>query len=319
MCSCHRVRLRRRIEREQRQQWQRHAASALHSRTNSTDALTRDGEDDLPLLTDMRSPHCSRQPLRITFPLLAPCCFDPARHRSAAMRLCSASTVPSSSLQHLHFPLSPLLRHPPRSSAPLDRLWRSLRRFLLTPLGDTSLPSHSRTSHMAPRILLYRSSADFLFVLCFCASLVSLSLSRLSALSPTTSAEFDSAYTSLLNSFQSLLEHPRFDSCNLDISLSDGVLSVVSVEKGTWVLNKHAPTRQMWLSSPVSGPRKFNLHRGNSNSRAAEGGGKGKVGEEWRGERDESDSLKQRLIDEWREAFQVEIDPDADFQQEHAQ
>ena len=27
--------------------------------------------------------------------------------------------------------------------------------------------------------------------------------------------------------------------------------------KGTWVINKQPPNRQVWLSSPISGPRRF--------------------------------------------------------------
>jgi len=31
----------------------------------------------------------------------------------------------------------------------------------------------------------------------------------------------------------------------------------VDAGAGTWVVNKHAPTRQMWLSSPRSGARHY--------------------------------------------------------------
>ena len=125
-----------------------------------------------------------------------------------------------------------------------------------------------------------------------------------------------------------LLESPRFESHNLDLTLADGVLSVASPARGTWVLNKHGPTRQIWLSSPVSGPRKFNLHweaetAGQKTSAATAGETSGqsqstpRVGEGWLGERDTSDSLKARLISEWSEAFGVKIDPVADFPVDH--
>jgi len=32
---------------------------------------------------------------------------------------------------------------------------------------------------------------------------------------------------------------------------------VVVEGKGTWVVNKQPPNRQMWLSSPISGPKRF--------------------------------------------------------------
>ena len=38
-----------------------------------------------------------------------------------------------------------------------------------------------------------------------------------------------------------------------DADLEGGVLTVVAPSGATWVLNRHAPTRQLWLSSPVSG------------------------------------------------------------------
>ena len=37
-----------------------------------------------------------------------------------------------------------------------------------------------------------------------------------------------------------------------DADLQAGVLTIEGA-RGTWLLNKHAPTRQIWLSSPLSG------------------------------------------------------------------
>lgn len=36
-----------------------------------------------------------------------------------------------------------------------------------------------------------------------------------------------------------------------------GVLNVVSPAIGTFVLNKQPPNKQIWLSSPISGPKRF--------------------------------------------------------------
>src|ERR1700761_1803676 len=41
-----------------------------------------------------------------------------------------------------------------------------------------------------------------------------------------------------------------------DAELQGGVLTIDG-EDGTWVVNKHAPTRQVWLSSPRSGARHY--------------------------------------------------------------
>ena len=37
----------------------------------------------------------------------------------------------------------------------------------------------------------------------------------------------------------------------------DGVLNVIIGSHGTFVLNKQAPNMQIWLSSPVSGPPRY--------------------------------------------------------------
>ena len=41
-----------------------------------------------------------------------------------------------------------------------------------------------------------------------------------------------------------------------DAELQGGVLTV-EAGAGTWVVNKHAPTRQIWLSSPKSGAKHY--------------------------------------------------------------
>ncbi|DAZ94661.1 TPA: hypothetical protein N0F65_000941 [Lagenidium giganteum] len=42
-----------------------------------------------------------------------------------------------------------------------------------------------------------------------------------------------------------------------DITLSQGVLKIDLGEHGTWVINRQIPNRQIWWSSPVSGPRRY--------------------------------------------------------------
>ena len=44
-----------------------------------------------------------------------------------------------------------------------------------------------------------------------------------------------------------------------DVSLSNGVLTVQLPDVGTYVINKQAPNRQIWLSSPRSGPARFDF------------------------------------------------------------
>jgi frataxin len=42
-----------------------------------------------------------------------------------------------------------------------------------------------------------------------------------------------------------------------DMSNAMGVLTIRLGSKGTYVLNKQSPNRQVWWSSPVSGPRRY--------------------------------------------------------------
>ena len=46
-----------------------------------------------------------------------------------------------------------------------------------------------------------------------------------------------------------------------DATLADGVLTVKLNEHGTYVVNKQTPNKQIWLSSPVSGPYRYDMHR----------------------------------------------------------
>ena len=43
---------------------------------------------------------------------------------------------------------------------------------------------------------------------------------------------------------------------DVEVELSSGVLTLKTPE-GTWVLNKQVPNRQLWLSSPLSGPCRY--------------------------------------------------------------
>ena len=52
---------------------------------------------------------------------------------------------------------------------------------------------------------------------------------------------------------------PSFDAVDeTDVTLSSGVLNVhLGRKEGTYVINKQSPNEQIWLSSPISGPARF--------------------------------------------------------------
>ena len=42
-----------------------------------------------------------------------------------------------------------------------------------------------------------------------------------------------------------------------EVNVASGVLTLSMPPHGTWVLNKQTPNRQIWWSSPISGPRRY--------------------------------------------------------------
>ena len=45
----------------------------------------------------------------------------------------------------------------------------------------------------------------------------------------------------------------------VDSELSQGVLTLTLPPNGTYVINKQPPNKQIWLSSPISGPKRYDL------------------------------------------------------------
>lgn len=68
-----------------------------------------------------------------------------------------------------------------------------------------------------------------------------------------------SAFETLADSLLATLEEALAD--HVDAELQGGILTVEG-DEGTWIVNKHAPTQQVWLSSPVSGARHYAFDAG---------------------------------------------------------
>ena len=102
------------------------------------------------------------------------------------------------------------------------------------------------------------------------------------------------------------LEQSDVEGHNLDVSYHSGVLSIKSDRAGVWVLNQYAVTRQVWLSSPISGPSKYNWHRQKERK-----GGQGRG--VWCSERDDGKQLQPLLEAEFSEAFNTQLAFDEPF------
>lgn len=46
----------------------------------------------------------------------------------------------------------------------------------------------------------------------------------------------------------------------LDIDLEGGILNIELDAGGVYIINKHAPNKQIWMSSPVSGASHYDLN-----------------------------------------------------------
>lgn len=69
----------------------------------------------------------------------------------------------------------------------------------------------------------------------------------------------DETLETLSENLESILED-RYDK-GADVRLESGVLTVVVDPENTYVINKQTPNRQLWLSSPLSGPKRFDLNQ----------------------------------------------------------
>ncbi|CCH59532.1 hypothetical protein TBLA_0B07150 [Henningerozyma blattae CBS 6284] len=80
-----------------------------------------------------------------------------------------------------------------------------------------------------------------------------------------TTREYEVAANQFLDSLLDDLEQLSEDYPTKfsDVELNQGVLTLVFPEVGTYVINKQPPNKQIWLSSPISGPNRFDYIKGN--------------------------------------------------------
>uniref|UniRef100_A0A0N5C6Z9 ferroxidase n=1 Tax=Strongyloides papillosus TaxID=174720 RepID=A0A0N5C6Z9_STREA len=91
-------------------------------------------------------------------------------------------------------------------------------------------------------------------------------ISRQLCQAPITELEFDRKSDEYLHKTCEYLDTlPDIVPCDneYDVSYSMGVLNIkISDQVGTYVLNKQTPNRQIWLSSPLSGPKRYDYMKG---------------------------------------------------------
>ncbi|RDW82438.1 hypothetical protein BP6252_03550 [Coleophoma cylindrospora] len=78
-------------------------------------------------------------------------------------------------------------------------------------------------------------------------------------LSPTelTQSEYNEISDQYMDDLVAKLEELQEQREDVDVEYSAGVLTLVFPPLGTYVINKQPPNKQIWLSSPISGPKRY--------------------------------------------------------------
>jgi len=75
--------------------------------------------------------------------------------------------------------------------------------------------------------------------------------------SNVSEGEFEDLAENLLAGLESAIDRASLQLNPEEVSSSYGVLTIDLGKRGIWVINKQTPNKQIWWSSPVSGPRRF--------------------------------------------------------------
>jgi frataxin len=75
--------------------------------------------------------------------------------------------------------------------------------------------------------------------------------------SPLTDAQYHEFAEYYLNVIQNEVEKAQEEGSDIEAEYSAGVMNISVPGVGTYVLNKQPPNKQIWLSSPISGPKRY--------------------------------------------------------------
>ncbi|GKZ19202.1 mitochondrial chaperone Frataxin [Aspergillus brasiliensis] len=75
--------------------------------------------------------------------------------------------------------------------------------------------------------------------------------------SPLSDSEYHDHAEHYLNVVQNEIEKAQEEGSDVEAEYSAGVMNISVPGVGTYVLNKQPPNKQIWLSSPISGPKRY--------------------------------------------------------------
>ncbi|PTB75908.1 Frataxin [Trichoderma longibrachiatum ATCC 18648] len=79
------------------------------------------------------------------------------------------------------------------------------------------------------------------------------------AVADLSDAEYNDLANEYLNDLLEKFETLQDNGAPIDVEYSSGVMTVTIAGKGTYVINKQPPNKQIWLSSPLSGPKRYDF------------------------------------------------------------
>lgn len=82
---------------------------------------------------------------------------------------------------------------------------------------------------------------------------------HVTGIDPVTPGQYDKIANEYLEALADTIEELRDDYPDVDVELTQGVMTLTVAEGKTYVINKMPPNQQIWLSSPISGPKRYDL------------------------------------------------------------
>ncbi|KAI0900702.1 mitochondrial chaperone Frataxin [Annulohypoxylon nitens] len=106
---------------------------------------------------------------------------------------------------------------------------------------------------------LFRFNQRTISTCSFSTSLRRAMSSPISEIKPAsiTTAEYHKLADAYLDSVLNQYEEKQDEIGDIDVEFSSGVMTVKIPDSGVYIINKQPPNKQIWLSSPVSGPKRF--------------------------------------------------------------
>ncbi|KAI0130760.1 Frataxin [Daldinia grandis] len=78
---------------------------------------------------------------------------------------------------------------------------------------------------------------------------------------PLTQAQYHDLADEYLDAVLTKFEELQDEYGEVDVEYSSGVMTVKIPNVGVYIINKQPPNKQIWLSSPISGPKRYDYVR----------------------------------------------------------